>query len=199
MTNVQIIYNPFEDKTRVIYEDHEILSEDNKIVTFLKTNGFHKCLYMFNKKYVMWQGLLPEIIKEVNDDELHIIFEGSDSDFEKLEAAFCEAKDIVNNMGYENNWSLSHISNFTAERAADDLKNIIESFDEFCCETRAERAQVKECLSLLNADTYGAACKKAEKIFEQHIEKWQNSDSKYKEEKIDYIKALQSRINEQKF
>jgi len=198
MTNVQIIYNPFEDKTRVIYENHEILSDDNKIVTFLKTNGFHKCLYMFNKKYVMWQGLLPEIIKEVNDDELHIIFEGSDADFEKLEVAFCESKDIVNNIGYENNWNLSHISNFTVDRAADDLKDIIESFREFC-ETRAELAQLNECISLLNADTYADVCKKVEKIFEQHIEKWQNSDNKYKEEKIGFIKVLLTRINEQKF
>ena len=41
--------------------------------------------------------------------------------------------------------------------------------------------------------------KKVEKIFEQHIEKWQNSDNKYKEEKIGFIKVLLTRINEQKF
>lgn len=200
MTNVQIIYNPFEDETRVFYEEHEILSEDNKIVTFLKTNGFYECLHMFKKRYVIWQGLLPEIIKEVNDDELQIVFEGNDDDFKKLEAAFCESKDIVNNMGYENNWSLSHISNFTLECAVQSLTDIIEEFKS-TCETRAELAQLDKCIEQLefHVDTYSEFCtirKSVEKIFNQHIDKWQKSDSPYKQSKIVFIEVLLKCVNQ---
>lgn len=200
MTDIKIVYDPYAKKTSVFYYEHEIVSEDNTIVSFLKTNGFDKCLSAFKQgKYVRWQGLLPEIIKDVNDDELSIIFEGKDENFKELEVAFHDSKDTINNMGYENNWNLSFVENFSdIETVIENLKCIIEKFRDFC-DTRKELDLLRDYINRLKPDTYTEIRENVMKTFEQHIEKWENSNSPYKEGKIGLMRILLNDVENLKY
>ena len=84
MTNIHLVYDPYADKVQVYIESREITAPENKIYSFLDLNGFYKCLLPFRRRYAIWEGLLLELLEEVNDEDLHIIFEGRRTDHQRL-------------------------------------------------------------------------------------------------------------------
>lgn len=189
MTNIRLIHNPFTRETTIYCEKKKITAEENKIYSFLNTNDFNDCLLPFNKKYAIWQGLLPELMLEVNDDELHITFEGREVDFQSLENAFKQCGTIVTNLGYENNWRLFYIPNFNAEYLAAALNNLAGTLREIC-ESRAELREVDSIVGDIGKNDFRKCYKRLQEILSKHLEKWENSDNKYKEEKVNYINSV---------
>lgn len=195
MIKVHLIYNPFNKKCRLFFDNMEICDLENKVYSFLKSEEFHELLYPFNKRYVIWQGLLPELVNEVNDSELHIIFEGLESDFSELEKAFEQCKDIVLNIGYENQWHLSHVRNFDEEHFAKQMDEVAEQLGNIC-ETRAELREIARFVTTVKERDVGKNCRQMQQLLVKHIEKWEDSREKYKEGKISYLKMLEETVKE---
>lgn len=189
MTNIRLVYNPYTKVTEVYCENKKITAEENKILTFLRTNGFHECLLPFRKRYVIWQGLLPELMIEVNDDELFVLFEGTDEDFQLLESSFTQAEMLVSNLGYENNWTVSHFPDFGIEHLQQALNDMAENLKEIC-ESRAELREINDYLSNLSGKEVVNKHQELKRLIAKHLEKWENSDNKYKDEKRNYIEHI---------
>ncbi len=189
MTNIRLVYNPFTKEAEVYCENKKISAEENKIYMFLKTNGFYECLLPFNKRYVIWQGLLPELMIEVNDDELHILFEGTKEDFQTLENSFTQSEIYVNNLGYENNWVVSYLPNFTVENLVQTLCDTAENMKDIC-ESRAELHEIDNYLSDAHEIEAMEAYQKLKRMIAGHLKKWENSNNKYKDEKKNFIEHI---------
>mgnify|MGYP003294027295 CR=1 FL=1 len=186
MTNVKIVYNPADLSVRIFYESKEVISSENKVYAFLKNMGLYNSLFPFQRRYVIWRGLLAELINEFNDDELHILFEGREKDFQEVEKAFENTKSMVEDIGYDNNWHLSFIRNFDIENLVEELKGIAEEIRQIS-ETREELHEVGRLLVEIRQDNFVDSLHELEDILDKHIEKWGSSNEKYKKSKVDLL------------
>lgn len=195
MTDIKIIYNPVDLSVRLYYDNKEIKSDENKIYAFIKTEGFFNCLKPFNRRYVIWNGLLTELIDEFNDDELHIIFEGREKDFKEVESAFEGSRTTVENVGYENNWNLMFIKNFETENIAESLVEIAGDLRELC-ETRNELYVINSYVKDMHTLNISESYERLEALIEEHISKWEDSNSKYKESKLAFLAHCKKQLRD---
>lgn len=195
MTNIRLIYNPFTKTARIYREHKEITAAENKIYTFLNTDGFYDCLMPFNRRYVVWEGLLPELISEANDEELRVVFEGREADFVRLEKAFDQLRPAVENAGYENRWQLAHARNFEAGDIVLQLQDIARNLREMC-ESRAELKEIESLTARAGEDNIRECCEAVRAVISGHIAKWEQSGSRYRQEKIVYLEMLEERLDE---
>lgn len=131
MTTIRINYNPFNEKIQVRVDDRTLDKKQNRIMSFADSLGFAAWLMPYHHKYQVWEGLLQELMEEVNDDELDIVFEGRQSDFDRLETAFTESKEDVVMVGYRNNWKLFHLTNYERENIIQELLNSINNLSDY--------------------------------------------------------------------
>lgn len=195
MTDVKIIFNPIDLDVKLFYDNKEILSTDNKVYAFLKTEGFHNSLIPLNRKYIIWQGLLPELVNEFNDDELNIVFEGRIKDFEEVKNAFENAESILENIGYENNYHLSFLKNYEAENLTDRLISIAKNVREMC-ETRNELNEIDRLVSGMITKDLSASQRVLQEIIDRHIKKWNESNDKHKKSKVDFLLISSEQLKE---
>lgn len=193
MTSIRIVYDPFRNKTRIACDGREITSLDNKINSYVLSEGFYNVLLPFRKRYSVWNGLLPELINEVNDDELSITFEGRQEDFEKLEKAFEECRDMVENIGYSNSWTLYCEKGFENENIIDELINAAGNLKGLC-ETRAELGELRQ-FSECAKDMDISECRdRLMLLIGEHIGKWETSGEKYRDSKISELKMIRENV-----
>lgn len=194
MTNIRVAHDPITGRTSVYFEQEEITASENRICTFLNSSGFHSCLLPFRRRYVIWKGLLQELIDEANDEELRIVFEGRASDYRLMEEAFRRSGDSAEELGCENKWELSHAGNLGVEAAARMLLEAARSLREIC-ESRAELSVVDQFI--LGEEKPGnGGCEALRDILAGHIRKWEESASPYRQEKIAYLEMLRGRLDE---
>ena len=67
MTNIRLVYNPFTGQTRIYNENQEITAKENRLCAFLCPGGFESCLLPFRRRYTVWEGLLPELLRFLGD------------------------------------------------------------------------------------------------------------------------------------
>lgn len=199
MTDIRIVFNPAAKESEVYCGGRRIEAKENKIYTFLEANDFYECLLPFTKRYMIWQGLLPELIIEANDDALRIVFEGTEADYRRVEEAFRQTRTVVSNLGYENSWQLSHEGNFEERNLNALLADLAGALREMC-ETRAELRALDAFCKKLDAGSGFAECEREfKKLAGEHLKKWEKSDNRYKEEKIGYIRnAVLERLEQKK-
>lgn len=195
MTNIRLIYNPYTKKVQIYNEHNEITAAENKIYTFLNTSGFACCLMPFRKRYTIWEGLLLELLEEFNDEELSITFEGRKADYQRLEDSFLQLKPAVENAGYQNLWQIFFVQNFEAADIAKQLAQDAEDLREMC-ECRAELTAVDNLIAAISEEHLLENCSQFKTILSDHIAKWQQSSSSYRQEKIICLKILEEKIAE---
>ena len=195
MTNIKVSYNPFTKETKVYNEKHEIAAAENKLHTFLNTNGFYDCLVPFRTKYVIWEGLLPELFNEANDDELRITFEGRESDFAVLKEAFERSETVNNGAGDANKWSLVHIGNFDVQNLLDELLDLAQVIREIC-ETREELNEINQSISGIKKGDYSRGCQSLQRILSAHIHGMEQEDDRYRSGKTVHLEMTASRLDE---
>ena len=194
MFNVKIIYNSLDNKIFLEYENNKITSSENRIYEYISAYDFSNILMPFRKRYSIWEGLLPELIKDVNDSELDICFEGRAEDYEMLVKAFAECKGIVESLGYKNLWTVSHMKNFESENL---INMFIQTADDLYseCRTRDEQHTVHNLKINVNDDNINESCEKLKEVLVSVMQKWEESPAEYKQSKIDYLKSVSKAIN----
>ena len=194
MITVRLKYNPYEKKCRIFFDDVEITAKENRIFAFLSANGFELSLHTFRKRYVIWNGLLPELIAEANDSELNVLFEGRSEDFEKLEQAFQESRQIIVSLGYENEWTVCHLPNYESEHYLEELIQIAEKLKDMC-ESRAELYEIETYIRKAGEHDILQNQKDLTALIEKHIRKWDTGNSRFRKEKIFFLKTLSDRAD----
>lgn len=195
MTNIRVAYDSVTGKASVCFGQEEITAAENRICTFLSSSGFHNCLHPFRKRYVIWKGLLHELIDEVNDEELQIVFEGQASDYRLVEEAFRRSADAAEEQGYTNKWELSYAGDLGMESAVETLLELAKSLREVC-ESRAELGTVDHFILQMKKSPGGVDCGTLRDILAGHIQKWGTSGSPYSQEKITYLEMMLGRLDE---
>ena len=80
MTKVEITYNPYKVKAKIIVDGEEP-KQNSKLIQFL------------NKRFQLWVDQIPSLLStEYNDDEFDLTFLGTELDYQDLMAAIRAAK-----------------------------------------------------------------------------------------------------------
>ncbi len=199
MVNVHIVYNPLLEELLISYNKKKLKNRLNKIVSFSNELDFKTIISPYTHKYKVWQGLLAELIRDLNDDELDIVFEGRKIEFEALENAFNNSKDIVTRFGYKNNWKLSHMPSFEINNILENLIEIIgEMKEKFTDKTDINKLnQLEQILSnSTHPNDLNTVKESLFKLIVNRLVQIEQSDSRYKSADIGMIKMLKNRIVE---
>ena len=191
MTNIRLVNDPFADEIHIYYEDEEITAPENRIWAFFHTDGFLRCLLPFRTKYAVWEGLLTELVREVNDRVLLVAFEGKKEDYELVKEAFFQSKAAVWEDGSKVQWELAHEERFEETNMAEKLKDTVCSLRDLC-ESRAELEETDILLAQLDRGQLKSACAGLGELILRHMQRWEHSDSEYRQEKLGYLRMLES-------
>lgn len=82
MKQIELYYNPFLEQARMKIDGESYESQDGRLGEFLIGKPIESWLEKRVISYQRWDGILPELIEFLNDDELQIQFYGSESDYE---------------------------------------------------------------------------------------------------------------------
>lgn len=125
MRKVQIYYNPYLRYTRLTVDNIEHCGSAKRMDDYMIGKPISTWLTAYSESYYRWNGILPELMEELNDDELEIIFHGFREDYLKVEQAMMSQISAVEELGFTStHWSLTHQDAYSAQ----DLKNALYMF-----------------------------------------------------------------------
>lgn len=100
MHDVILSYNPYAEKTSLNIDGVERKESSRRIDTFITGKDMQTWLTPYVNSYRRWGGFLAELMDELNDDELRILFRGTQDDYEKVKSAAVEQSKFAATNGY---------------------------------------------------------------------------------------------------
>ncbi len=129
MRKVQIHYNPYVKYTRLIVDNIEHRGSAKRVDDYIIGKPISIWLAAYSESYYRWDGILPELMEELNDEELEIEFHGFYEHYLELEQAILTQISTVEELGFESNhWSLSHKDAYSPRDIKDALSEFISRF-----------------------------------------------------------------------
>lgn len=125
MRKVQIHYNPYLKSTRLIVDNVEHHDSGKRMDDYIIGKPISEWLTAYSESYYRWNGILPELMEELNDDELEIVFYGFHEHYEQIENAFKTQTLMLEELGFESTyWSL----NYKNAYSIDGVKNALSTY-----------------------------------------------------------------------
>lgn len=100
MRNVEIYFNPYSDSTRLIIDGEEIIGGQTRLEEFIVGQPLDKWLSPYVFSYQKWNGLLPELMEALNDDDLHLKFFTLPEYVQRLSEEFDKQTSLIEEKGY---------------------------------------------------------------------------------------------------
>lgn len=74
MTTIEIYFNPYTENTRLFIDGREQLNCEGRLKEFIVGQSIDNWLSPYTIDYRRWNGILPELVEYLNDDELKLYF-----------------------------------------------------------------------------------------------------------------------------
>ena len=100
MRKVEIYFNPYSESTRLIIDDEERRGGETRLEEFIVGQPLDKWLSPYVFSYQKWNGLLPELMEDLNDDDLHLTFFTLPEYVSKLAEEFDKQTPLIEEKGY---------------------------------------------------------------------------------------------------
>lgn len=100
MRDVEIYFNPYSKRTRLFVDGRERLGGGTQLDAFVVGQPLDKWLSPYVFSYQRWNGLLPELMEDLNDDELNLTFFTLPEYFDKLSEEFDKQTSLIEEKGY---------------------------------------------------------------------------------------------------
>lgn len=100
MRKIQIYFNPYSESTRLIIDGEERLNGGSRLDEFIVSQPLDKWLTPYVFSYQKWHGLLPELMEDLNDDDLHLEFFSLPEYFSRLAEEFDKQTSLIEERGY---------------------------------------------------------------------------------------------------
>jgi len=117
--------------------------------------------------YRCWLGLLPELVQELNDDVLVIVFRGRPEDYQVFREALERQSDDLTALGFApDQWTLEWEDAFSPEEVLRNIQTVVEECEPFASPDQAVAEARAQCAKAM------AACPKTVKAVEEMRRKW---------------------------
>ncbi len=116
MRTIKIIYNPYCEDTRLAVDGIEHKDSKSRVDRFILGKPMENWVFARMESYLRWEGILPELMEELNDDELEIFFYGIPEHFEMLQSGLKKQLTLIEEKGYSSSaWTLQMKKRFLPE------------------------------------------------------------------------------------
>ena len=107
MKDIKLYYDPYAESTYMKIDGQEHGRSGRRLDSFIVGQPIESWLSAYVYSYRRWDGLLPELMDELNDDALNITFYGLPENGEAVRMSLQEQAEQLRPRGYsDNRWSL---------------------------------------------------------------------------------------------
>ena len=115
MLSADLRYNPYFQSAEIFIAGK--IRTSGRLGAFINGQPMSEWLDAYSKGYRRWDGLLPELITDLNEDELSLRFMGLAEDCNKFREALLRQKSLVQRLGYDPSaWTLENVPAFLPEK-----------------------------------------------------------------------------------
>ena len=109
---LRIEVNPFYNSSKVFCQNSFYVG--GRVYDFINEKPMSDWLKASRSGYQIWNGFFAELVKELNDDDIKIVFIGTFSDWQHFNAAILEQSSIIEDYGFSaENITLEFIERFS--------------------------------------------------------------------------------------
>ncbi len=126
MRNVKIYYNPYLNSTRLITDGEERQQKGRRVNEFIVGQSLESWLAPYVFSYHKWDGFLPELMADLNDDELDIYFYSVAEFFPRFSAALEQQRALIVERGYSPDlWKCQCIACYDLRKIQEKLRKFV--------------------------------------------------------------------------
>lgn len=152
MKKIELYYNPFLEQASVKIDGESYKTQDNRLGEFLIGKPMENWLKKTIISYQRWDGILPELMEFFNDDELQILFYGSESDYNHFKEYIKNQYRDIELKGFESNmYTLKWIEKWNQENVYQNLKNFLQNRKCFFLENQKQMLRLEYIEKELNS------------------------------------------------
>ncbi len=127
MKTVELTYNPYFGETGLKIDGKKYENEASRIGEFVLGKPMDEWLDWKVVSYRRWDGILPEMMEYLNDDELEIIFSGTRDDFDRVKDQLPKQDGMVREKGFDPG---KYTLLFRESRKPEEIKKNVHNFIE---------------------------------------------------------------------
>ena len=132
MRTVNIFYNPYINSSRLFIDKNEHTRSGRRIDEFIVGQPIDNWLSPYTYSYHRWDGLLAELMDDLNEDEIELFFY-SLSDYVSIVTEELQSQaEFVEGRGYSSNrWKCECVEYYHPEKIKSGLLNFIQTKKHF--------------------------------------------------------------------
>lgn len=117
LTSADLYYNPYLQSARLFVSGKPRIT--GRLGAFIDSKPLCEWLESYSRGYRRWEGFLPELVADLNEDSLDIKFMGLPEDYAKFHEVLLSQNIRVQQLGYNpSSWSSRNVPAFLPEKIA---------------------------------------------------------------------------------
>lgn len=126
MRTVNIYFNPYLERTRLIIDGTEHGHEGRRMDEFIVGQPMENWLAPYVVSYHRWDGVLAELMDELNDDELHLYFYSLPGYFDRVKQALRLQAEHMEGRGYSSGlWKCEYVEYYLPQKVKQEVRQFI--------------------------------------------------------------------------
>ena len=127
MLPANLRYNPYIQSAELLIDNGKVRLS-GRLGAFITGQPISEWLEAYSIGYRHWEGFLPELVSDLNEDNLSLKFSGITEDFAKFHAAIIRQNQQLQRMGYSpSEWTLEHVPAFLPERIIPAMSQLVKT------------------------------------------------------------------------
>ena len=104
MKKIEILVSPYRNggqMTRLTIDGVDVVSNESRLTAFVVRKNVYEWLYPYSRGFQKWQGILPEFVRELNDDTFDITYHGRERDYQFFRDVVAAQQESLTRRGME--------------------------------------------------------------------------------------------------
>ena len=131
MKNIEIRVSPYRSgrqMTRLTIDGVDVVSNESRLTAFVVRKNVYEWLYPYSRGFQKWQGILPEFVRELNDDTFDITYHGRERDYQFFRDGMAAQQESLTRRGMETDVSQRFVPLSTPTGMVNNVKNLLQDF-----------------------------------------------------------------------
>lgn len=122
---VKLIYNPYSQAATLQKDEQEFSRSGSRMDKCLIGKPMSDWLEANVKGYRQWNGFLPELMAEINEDDIRLIFSGKEEDYQHFtEAVLRQNTVMAENAGQQIKLEIEYVEMFSVKKLLQQMKEL---------------------------------------------------------------------------
>ena len=133
MKKVSIYYTPYLDSAKLMVDGVERKAKGKRIDAFVVGQPLKSWLSPYVYSYRRWDGILAELIEDLNDDEIELSFYSLPEYFSMVQEELQKQSTAIEEKGYDSSvWTFKGVAYYLPEIYVKILRRLFRQKSTFC-------------------------------------------------------------------